>query len=257
MKKQQLNCKILANDEVCKNNFIMQIEWPNADKTFMPGQFIEVETTINLDPLIRRPFSIFDTDENSLKIAYKKLGKGTTTLSSRKIGEMINIIGPLGNFYPTHKIKNAQKIVIVGGGTGIASVHYLAKFLDKTNQNYTLLIGFRSQAEIFCDLNLKGEIILTTNDGSVGKKGFVTEHFDFKNLEKNTIIFICGPMPMTRAIQALNPENIIYASLEEYMGCGLGLCNGCVVKLKKENGFEFKRVCKNGPIFNLKDILWT
>ena len=264
MKKQQLNCKILANTEIIKDNFSMQIEWPNADQDFLPGQFVEVEITKNLDPLIRRPFSIFDTDENSFKIAYKKLGKGTQTLSSHKAGEMINIIGPIGNFYPTHKIKDDQKVVIVGGGTGIASVHYLAKFLEKKNIKYTLLIGFRTCADVFCDPELKdltGDIIITTNDGSVGEKGFVTDHFNFQNLE-NSIFFICGPAPMTRAwqdkINATNIQNYeIFASLEEYMGCGLGLCNGCVVKLKKEDGFEFKRVCKNGPIFNLKDILWT
>ncbi|MCP4482580.1 MAG: dihydroorotate dehydrogenase electron transfer subunit [bacterium] len=266
MTKQLRNCRILAHKELTPNNLSMQVEWLNADQDFQPAQFVQVETSTTLDPLIRRPFSIFDTDPYSFTITYKKIGAGTQALSTRKKGDTISIIGPLGNFYPIHKIKNNQKVLIVGGGTGIASVHYLAKVLEKKNINYTLLIGFSRCTDIFCEpelQDLKGEVIITTNDGSKGKKGFVTEHFNFHDLN-NSIIFICGPEPMTRAWQKkselIGIQNYdIYASLEEYMGCGLGICNGCVVKvkIKKNDQFDFKCVCTNGPVFNLKDIIWT
>jgi dihydroorotate dehydrogenase electron transfer subunit len=258
-------CKVLENKEICKNYFCIKIDWLNADKTFLQGQFVELEVSSSLDPVLRRPFSIFDCDETSFSIAYKKIGKGTDLLSQKKAGDFISVIGPLGNSYPIDLITGYKNILIIGGGTGVASVHYLAKILDKKNINYGMLIGFKSQHDIYCldeikSLKTTGKIIITTDEGSFGHKGFVPDYFDEFDVN-NTLIFMCGPEIIIRKWHAKMKEHKIkdfkfYASFEEYMACGIGICNGCVIKIKNEAGYKYKRVCKDGTIFDVEEVIW-
>jgi dihydroorotate dehydrogenase electron transfer subunit len=280
------NCKILKNDCVEKDYFILELEFENAEENFYPGQFIEIEVSESLDVLLRRPFSIFDCSKDSIKIAYKLIGKGTTFLSKRYVGEYLNIIAPLGNAYPVNliSIENFQNeneienVFIIGGGTGSASVHYLVKDICEKNlfkpKNIYLIFGFKSKNDIFClkelqklkdkykDLNL----FITTDDGSYqnGEKGFITDHFDiFKEKMKKSIFFMCGPeIIVKKMFFKLKEEDInfkMFGSFEEYMACGIGICNGCVIKIKNEkndNKFVYKRVCKDGAIFNVEEVIW-
>ncbi|MFC1566838.1 dihydroorotate dehydrogenase electron transfer subunit [bacterium] len=258
-------CKILEHNNLCGEYFYMRFEWENADSDFMSGQFVEVKVSEVSDPLLRRPISIFEADNNSCAIAYRVIGKGTKALSEKKIDEMLDVIGPLGNGFDIEKNKLKEKnIILVGGGTGLASLYYCAKKLEEFGYKFDIYAGFRSKDDFFCDEHyesLKSNRIFTTEDGAVGKKGFVTDFIDYKKLKTNeSLIYSCGPLPMIRSLVENLRKNQIscecQVSLEEYMGCGIGICNGCVVKIKDEQGWKHKKVCKDGPVFDLDKIIW-
>ncbi len=257
--------KILENIEVCKNYFFMKIAWKNADKFFLPGQFCMLEVSSGLDPILRRPFSIFETDEENFTIAYKKIGKGTNFLSQKRAGDEINLIAGLGNNYldQNFDFKNYEKILVVGGGTGIASVHFLHSVLKSKNVSHRLLLGARSADDFFClhkfpkpNENLK----IMTDDGTFGEKGFLTDYFGANDLS-NSLIFMCAPdIVVKKSFEKLKEKNVknfrFYASFEEYMACGIGICSGCAIKIKQNNGFIYKNVCKDGAIFDVEEVLW-
>lgn len=260
---EQRLCKILEHTEICKGYAKLKLEWSNADKIFKPGQFIEIKVNNTSDPLLRRPFSIFNADKHGIYIAYKILGKGTQELSSQKVNDKLDIIAPLGNGYDISNI-TSKKNILIGGGTGIASLFYLAKTFSSQNIDFSAYFGFKSSKDLFC-LNdwqdFENKIKIATEDGSVGVKGFVTQFLkEIDDTSKN--IFICGPEIMAKnIIKSINSKNI-QISLEAYMACGIGICNGCVVKIKnssnslKNNSFAYKQVCKDGPVFLAEDILW-
>jgi dihydroorotate dehydrogenase electron transfer subunit len=204
--------------------------------------------------ILRRPISIHNIDRENgiLEFYYEVVGKGTKELSSLKVGDMINIQGPLGNGFSTD-IKN-KKIAIIGGGMGIAPLKELIKQLNKENEVIFIAGGRDKHAlEILENINFKNTIIVS-DDGSIGeKKNTVEKLKEILKTEKIDMISTCGPHIMMEKVAEVAHENNIYCevSLEERMGCGTGACMGCSIETTK----GMKKVCKDGPVFDSKEVI--
>ncbi len=250
--------KIVNNKKISENFYHLKLKIKQKS-VFLPGQFVNILINNSFDIFLRRPFSIFNNENNTLEIVYKVVGKGTEILSNQKEGEIINILGPSGNSYIDficEKDIPSKNILLVGGGTGIASLNFLCKWFKSNKIKFTLLYGAKTKNEIFLLKHFKKfNTIFTTDDGSYGNKGLLTDYLK-KFVNNNSLIFACGPEPMLQAIKNLKLKNTIYASFESYMGCGFGVCLSCVIKVKTKDDFEYKRVCKEGPVFDLNSIIF-
>jgi dihydroorotate dehydrogenase electron transfer subunit len=251
--------KIISNKKIRAQYFELKVK-AGADivKVCNPGQFFMISVP---GVFLRRPFSIHDAKNAEVSFLYKIAGKGTKILSEIKSGQ-IKMLGPLGNGYKFPlKTRNpgcAAYPVIIAGGTGIASLHFLAA---KLKEKGTLYYGARSKEDLLCVNKFKEigwKIVVSTEDGSKGHKGFVTDllcqgdgGIDINSSVPLTL-YICGPASMMKAVFKIAKEKNItgYASLEEKMACGIGICQGCAVRIKGEN----KMTCKDGPVFNIEEI---
>ncbi len=226
----------------------------------LPGQFINILVSEGYEPLLRRPFSVFNASPYSVEIVYKVVGKGTELLSKKKKGALLDFVGPLGNSYLDFWNKaEGKKIIRVGGGTGAAAVYFLAKELKKKKADFSVIQGAACGSELVCPEKFgKLGCLFATEDGSRGKKGMVTEVLKKKSV-KNSVVFACGPEPMLKAVRKVCGAGIkVYGSFEAYMGCGMGACLSCVIPVKagKGSGFEYKRVCADGPVFDLEKVIF-
>lgn len=222
-----------------------------------PGQFYMIEISKGLDPLLKRAFSLFRKGPGQLEILYRIRGKGTTALRSMGAGTVLDVLGPLGTFYPLPE--PGQVPVIVAGGIGIASVFSLA---EEMKGRAIVLYGGRSSSELLVHEEiaaLSREIVICTDDGSQGRKGTVTAGLDVffedrREIVKSSVIYACGPAAMLREVAKIAGTRRIraYVSMEEHMACGVGACLGCVVKTR----YGYQRVCKDGPVFDAREIDW-
>lgn len=212
-----------------------------------PGQFIN----ILLDGFyLRRPISVCDYDENSVTVIYKVVGKGTEVMAKMDVGETLDVLTGLGNGFDVSKTGDAP--VLIGGGVGVPPMYNLAKVLVSQGKKPIAILGFNKEDEIFYKDEFEAlgiKTYVTTADGSVGIKGFVTDAL--KEIENYTYICTCGPEPMLKAVyNECNTSGQF--SFEERMGCGFGACMGCSCKTKYAN----KRICKDGPILEKEEIIW-
>lgn len=255
-----LKCKLVKKEflkpDICK----MIIKANQIASEANPGQFLEIRVVDNIEPLLRRPISIYNANKQNgeIEFIFQIKGKGTEILSQRSEGELLDVIGPLGN--GTFKFEEYKNIVIIGGGIGIFPLHELSKRAKENNVNTKIYVGFRNKEFVLLEEELKqvcNELILCTDDGSYGKKGFAI-NFLKEDIEKEPIdcIYACGPLPMLKAVQQYAIEKNIpcQISLEERMACGLGVCLGCAVKTSNKETTEYKHVCKDGPVFDAKDV---
>ena len=228
-----------------------------------PGNFVEIKVNENLDPFLRRPISIYNLDKENgiLEFIFQVRGNGTNILAKKEEGDLIDIIGPLGS--GTFKFEDKKNIAIIGGGIGIFPLYELAKQAKKAGVNIHTYLGFRNKDLVTLEKEFEevsSKLTITTDDGSYKEKGYAINVLkeDCKN-EKPDIIFACGPLPMLKAVQEFaNSEGILCEmSLEERMGCGIGACVGCNVRIVTENPEEVKYnyVCKDGPVFDSKKVI--
>lgn len=238
--------KILSNDNIAKDVFKMALEG-NTSFITRAGQFVNIEIK---DFYLRRPISVCDYDESTLIIIYKTFGEGTTKMSEMKPGEELDILTGLGNGFCLDC--NTDKPVLIGGGVGTPPMYRLCKDLIKQGKKPTVILGFGSKEDVFFENEFKAlgvDVFISTVDGSVGTKGFVTDVME--NLSEIPYFYACGPMVMLKAIcKATKADGQV--SLEERMGCGFGACMGCTIQTK--NGS--KRVCKEGPVFGKEELIW-
>ncbi|MDR1941025.1 MAG: dihydroorotate dehydrogenase electron transfer subunit [Endomicrobium sp.] len=239
---------IISNKEICDGYFELKIKAEiGVIKSCRPGQFFMICVP---GVFLRRPISIHDAQKGEISFLYKIAGKGTKILSQIKEGE-ISMLGPLGNGYPQLDLKGTLNRIIIAGGTGIASVHFLAARLKNKG---TLYYGAKTKKDLLCLDKFKQlgwKTIISTEDGSKGYKGFITGLLE-KKLKSDDCIYVCGPAPMMKAVIKTAKEKCIsgYASLEEKMACGVGNCQGCAVKIAG----QIKMTCKDGPVFKINDI---
>jgi len=217
-----------------------------------PGQFIHILTTATY---IRRPLSIAGASENHIKILFQIKGAGTRKLSEVSEGMLLDIIGPLGNSFPP--VDGFEKIYLVAGGIGVAPLLFAATKIMEKNKNLKFFYGARTKKDLLVSVLPEGNYkrLLTTDDGSFGEKGSVLHIVEKESIEeKPDVIFSAGPLNMLKKLSAFCRENKIkaYVSLENVMFCGLGVCQGCVI----ETSDGYKRVCKDGPVFNHEEIRW-
>ena len=210
------------------------------------GQFVEVK----LDKqFLRRPFSICDWTESTLTVVYRTVGKGTAELAEYEPGKMVEILTGLGNGFDTTVC--GDKPLLVAGGSGVPMMYALAKELVAQGKQVSAVLGYRTASDVFLAraIELLGvNVIITTEDGSVGVKGFVTDAM--KDMDY-TYFYTCGPEAMFKAIHSIATTSGQF-SFEARMGCGYGACMGCTMETK--NGY--KRVCKDGPVFVREELLW-
>lgn len=237
--------KITDNKKIAEKTYFMSLEGDTSAIT-KPGQFINIK----LDGFfLRRPISVCDCENGKLLIIYKVVGNGTKEMSELPVGAELDILSGLGNGYDTSKSGDCP--VLIGGGVGVPPMYLLCKKLVSEGKKATVILGFNSEKEVFGVDEFKAtgaEVYVTTADGSVGTKGFVTDVL--KNLHY-TYFYTCGPMPMFKAIERIAKTSGQY-SFEERMGCGFGACMGCTCKTKYGN----KRICKDGPVLEREEIVW-
>jgi len=259
MKNFQVKAKIISQTNVKSNYWHCELDAPQVAKNALPGQFINIRVSDNFDPLLRRPISIHGVSGTKVKIFYEVVGKATEILAQRKKGELLDIIGPLGNGFDLGKPKTEnRKPILVAGGMGVAPLMFLVENLKKSS--FQILIGARTKSGLLCVSDFKklgGDVKIATDDGSAGFKGRVSELLEQQLSAMNhelATIYACGPKPMLKAVADISNERGLSAqlSLEEHMSCGIGACLGCVVKTKD----GLKRVCKEGPVFLAKDLAW-
>lgn len=241
----QVMMKITDNKKIAEKTYFMSLEG-DTSAVAKPGQFINIK----LDGFfLRRPISVCDCENGKLSIIYKVVGNGTKEMSELPVGAELDILSGLGNGYDTSKSGDCP--VLIGGGVGVPPMYLLCKKLVSEGKKATVILGFNSEKEVFGVDEFKAtgaEVYVTTADGSVGTKGFVTDVL--KNLDY-TYFYTCGPMPMFKAIESIAKTSGQY-SFEERMGCGFGACMGCTCKTKYGN----KRICKDGPVLEREEIVW-
>ena len=254
---------IKSADKLADGVYDIWFETKDIAASAIPGQFISVYSNDG-SRLLPRPISICKIEGNDLRIVYRVAGKGTDEFSKMKAGETLDIQGPLGNGYVIEDIfksvenegRKINKAILFGGGIGVPPMLELSRQLECDKE---IVLGYRdSQTFLKNEFEENGHVTIATEDGSIGTKGNVLDAVRENNITGD-IIFACGPTPMLRAIKKYAVDNDIpcYLSLEEKMACGIGACLACVCKStgKDEHSqVNNKRVCKEGPVFNAKEV---
>lgn len=232
---------------------LLKLETENIAQNALPGQFVNIRVGEGYDPLLRRPISISDIDGHYLTLVILIRGKGTQMLANKRLDDTINLIGPLGNSFPS----SDKDAIFIAGGIGLAPFLNIAR----NSKNPTLLLGVRNadllpplEDEVFDVLKDKCDILISSDDGSVGIQGNTLDLL--KKLDfRDKIIYACGPNPMFKALQSyfktLGFEVDAHFSLESYMGCGFGACKGCAVEM---NSGEIKLCCVDGAVFKWDEV---
>ncbi len=220
-----------------------------------PGQFVQVRVDGSPSTYLRRPISIHDVDfqNHEITLLVQQIGEGTRHLAAAEIGDTINVVLPLGNGFSMPE--KGEKCLLVGGGIGIAPLYYFAKMLVEKGIRPALLLGGKSKSDLIRleDYQRFGESFVTTEDGTLGEKGFVTQHSVWQKQSFDKI-YVCGPKPMMKAVAKLASEKNVWCevSLENLMACGLGACLCCV----EDTVDGHVCVCNEGPVFNTRRLKW-
>ncbi len=237
--------KIIENTQLTSTVFKMKLSGDVSEIT-SPGQFVNIK----LEGLyLRRPISVCDCENGVLTLIYKVVGKGTEQMSKMVEGEELDVLTGLGNGYNT--ALSGDKPVLLGGGVGVPPLYMLAKKLIAEGKKVSVVLGFNTKEEIFCEDDFKAlgaDVSVATADGSYGVKGFVTDAL--KDIDY-TYFYTCGPEPMLKALYKVTDTSGQF-SFEERMGCGFGACMGCSCKTIT----GYKRICKDGPVLEKEEILW-
>jgi dihydroorotate dehydrogenase electron transfer subunit len=257
----QVMTKVITATEILPQFHLLWVEAPEVASVAEPGQFVMVRCGDGPDPLLRRPFSIHRVADEQIAIFFNKVssfnrvGAGTQKLAEYRKDDYLDLIGPLGRGFSIDP--GATTLLLISGGIGIASLFFLAEKAIKEGKSVTLLSGAAKASHLYPHEMLPSQAcsVQVTEDGSVGKKGRVTESVQQDVVDDpNTQVFACGPNRMYKdmAREGKYARKPVQVSLEVMMGCGVGACYGCTVNTK--NGP--KRVCLDGPVFDLHDILW-
>ena len=243
MKEQRLT--VTENRALTECVYRMELTGEGLEKQ-KPGQFVN----IRLDGLfLRRPISVYDSEEGRLVIIYKAVGRGTRQMTGLKSGTELNVLTGLGNGYDLEKA--GDRPLLLGGGVGVPPLYLLAKQLRSRGCEVSVVLGFNTRAEVFGEDEFRAlgcTVTVTTADGSYGTRGFVTDALP----EETSYFYTCGPEPMLRAVYRASKTGGQF-SFEERMGCGFGACMGCSCKTIT----GYKRICREGPVLEKEEILWA
>ncbi|MCM8794440.1 MAG: dihydroorotate dehydrogenase electron transfer subunit [Candidatus Omnitrophica bacterium] len=267
----QVEATVLAHRTAAPDHYLMRLKAPLCARRAKPGQFIHILCRPEGDthPLLRRPFSLLDADpaRGTIEFIYKVVGTGTSVLTRMPVGSPVDLLGPLGQpFEIPPRLKTA---CLVGGGVGIPPLYMLAKRVGAARTK--VFLGARTKGWVICaDLfrKLGAQVHIATDDGSLGYQGSVVDLLE-RHLSpaamgpsSSPVLYVCGPTPMMAAAARLAESKGIPAqvSLEERMGCAMGVCMGCVVEVATKTHSvhaRFQRVCTEGPVFPSEAIVWT
>jgi len=251
--------QVVEKEQLNPTYFRIRLNAPRISRHAMAGQFINIRMTHFYDPLLPRPMSIFrrNGDEGWLEVLVRVVGRGSKALSQSEPGDRFTVLGPLGNGFSLPKKLPA---VLIGGGTGIAPLVFLASELSKMDVPSMAVFGFRSQSEVCCVEEMRAfcqEVFVATDDGSYGFRGLIPDFFariaEEKGIDEATL-YVCGPVPMMSRIADFSRGKgyDVFLSVEAHMACGFGACVGCAVP--RADGKGFVLACVDGPVFNAKEI---
>jgi dihydroorotate dehydrogenase electron transfer subunit len=267
----QNNGLLIRNERIKSSYFLLKILCPRIAETITPGQFIMIRVSKNYSPMLRRPFSVYRSyppdhpereERGSLEIIYKVIGKGTRRMADLKKGEEVDLIGPLGNGFSFPPLPSSTGVTLIGGGVGIVSLYSLAERLKSSR--LCVYIGGKTEDDIIGEEDfrkLSPSVFVATEDGSRGYTGTVIDLFASRREKTKRSasphIYSCGPVEMLKALAKLKKfgRSVFQVSLEARMACGFGACWGCVIRTNDPKT-PYQRVCKEGPVFNLKDVAW-
>lgn len=251
------NFLVLQNSALNSTNFLIKLKSEKSLPQIFPGQFVNIEIKNTDEIFLRRPFSVYEInyDENTLSIIVKILGRGSKKLTEIKPGEELNLIFPLGKSFT--KPEPTDRILLIGGGSGVAPMLFLAKDSGLEKINVDIILGAKSKEDHInvAEYEKFANLYYASEDGSLGEKGFVTQHSLFQNkLSSYNKIYACGPDGMMKAIAKVAKEQNIFCevSLENLMACGFGVCLCCIEPTVKGN----LCVCTEGPVFNINELKW-
>ncbi|NQW03501.1 MAG: dihydroorotate dehydrogenase electron transfer subunit [Acidobacteria bacterium] len=260
---------VISNTRLTSEYNVVSLAAPQVADVAAPGQFVMIKTSPGLDPLLRRPFSIFeilrDQAQASVGISLlnKRVGVGTALLYDARVGDRLDCLGPLGQ--PFVPVTPPEEAWMVAGGVGLAPFATLAQALAAKGTAMTLFYGGRSTSDLFYEsffAALGARLVLTTDDGSRGTPGRVTGPLEAALLvqpaDHPVTLYACGPTPMMRAVADLGAAHArtTYVSLEPVMGCGMGGCYSCVVRVHRSDGTQLVRSCIDGPVFDSSTVVW-
>lgn len=254
--------QIVSHERDADSYFRLVLHAPRIAPLIQPGQFAHVRILPLKDALLRRPFSIFQVAGDTFSILYKNAGKGTDALSRMRAGEKLSVIAPLGHGFTIPKT-GEETPLLVAGGYGMAAMFLLAQ---RSPQKGIVFVGGRRRVDILCEKDfteIGWEVRVTTEDGSHGEKGLVTQPLiaeigKRKGESRNFKLFACGPTGMLKAVGKIAEEFNLPAelSMDEHMCCGTGVCLTCVIPVKSGDGWEYQRTCTEGPVFDSRQIIW-
>lgn len=254
-------CEILVHDELAAGYRLLVVKAPEMAPRLVPGQFVHVKVPSLEKSALRRPFSVFNAEDGKVYILYKTVGRGTAALNAAKVGETLEIIGPLGHGFP---VKCDGAALLVGGGYGVAPLYFLAKRLIASGWKGRLavFVGGRTKTDLLAVEEFRSlgvELYLATNDGSEGVKGLVTDPLDDEIIKIREAggkfeLFACGPDPMLKAValRSTGTKSKGWISMDRHMICGVGACYACIQKTVRGNS----RCCIEGPVFAAEDLVW-
>lgn len=254
-KKSKALLLVTNNRKLNEKHVVISLQLPENCPEISPGQFVEVLISGSPSTFLRRPISVHNvnTSNRTLDLMVKIVGAGTEKLSKTNVGEFLDVVYPLGNGFSMANPK--EKVLLAGGGCGVAPLLYLAHKLNNLGADCHIAIGGKTEHDILCaeDYKKLGETAILTENGSIGEKGIITDHKWFKSeLKTFSKIYACGPNPMMKAIGKLASDAGIYCevSLENLMACGIGACLCCTVSTIDGN----VRACVEGPVFDVTKL---
>ena len=239
---------------------VLRVKAPTVAPQVQPGQFVHVRIPHLQECVLRRPFSVFKADGENLCILYKDVGKGTRTLRYLRTGDVLNILGPLGRGFPAPA--PGKFPVIVAGGYGMAALYLTARTSPAKGVAF---FGGRAAKDILCVEEFKAlgwDVRVSTQDGSLGERGLVTEPLDAwwtnEAAGRTPELFVCGPGGMLKAVaqRALQHGWTAWTSMDNNMACGVGACLTCVLKVHEGDGWAWARACREGPVFECREVVW-
>ena len=240
---KQSSWTIVSNEQIAWRTYRMVLQGDTSD--IRPGQFVEIQLP---NYYLRRPISVCDIEDNLLTLIYKTVGEGTAAMAAMSAGTELDILSCLGNGYDLSKA--GDHVLLIGGGVGVPPLFYAAKDLRNQGKQVRVVLGFGSRREVFAEEDFRRlgcDVSVCTMDGNYGTKGVVTDLLT----TPAPFYYACGPLPMLRAlVRTLGTNGQL--SMEERMGCGVGICVGCSIETRS----GVKRVCKEGPVFDAGDIIW-
>ena len=264
-----VDAEVLTNTRLSSDYNVLSLAAPEIARALLPGQFVMVKPTHGLEPLLRRPFSVFEIVRDGadrhlgVSLLNKRVGVGTGLLYDAEAGVRIGCLGPLGR--PFVPVDPPAEAWMVAGGVGLAPFASLAEALVERGTAMTLFYGARSRADLFYETffeRLGARLVLTTEDGTRGESGRVTAPLERALAAVSAVqpltISACGPTPMMRTVAAIGARfaRPVFVSLEPVMGCGMGGCYSCVVRVRRGKGTHFVRSCLDGPVFDASAVVW-
>jgi dihydroorotate dehydrogenase electron transfer subunit len=255
IRKEQM--RIVSQECIAENIYRIILAGNLVEEMNNPGQFVHVKVGAQADPLLRRPISICEIDKKSKQFTmiYRKEGLGTSLLSEKQPGEMLDILGPLGNGFPLKAVQKGQTALLVGGGIGVPPLYELSKQIAKKGVQVIHVLGFQKKDVMFLEDEFAklGKTYIATIDGSYGTQGFVTDVIRQYGFTFD-VLYSCGPKPMLKALEQAFPHKNVYLSLEERMGCGIGACFACVCRVPNSET-AYRKVCSDGPVFKAGEVI--